>query len=426
MRTLREFATSEVPAGSQISVRSLGQKYGLSPVISLRTLLSRMYSARFSSTGLAALDGTAKVVVDWDGSVRWFGDAHDSGADGYDFRVSALLRPNSGFEVGFDNKAIALVHSGHVAGTLSLSGSRDYKWDEKIALQAGGTLSSFECAHFEVHLDYDSHILSTFESVASFIFKATVGSAVGWQIGAILLVGVSVASLFPQTLLVPGARIVGGVLWLAGPANTMYALIAEGIASLGSRTREIWPEEYNWANDNVFKGSLPPRDMLVLTDTLRGGDRAFTFPRFDGKITLNMGPESFDNPRLYDEAHFNFDGKSAVFIKKVKKIIYGRTFIHELVHACQIYHSKIDASLLADALSNTACEVAGSDPYLYANAGFDYTKLNLEQQAQIVSDWFVGFGKSGNHTGKADSPSPMDESSPYFRYIVENVRTGNF
>jgi hypothetical protein len=420
MKTLREFAISEVPAGSQISVRALGQKYGLLPITSLRTLLSRMYSARFSSSGLDALDGTAKVVVDWDGSVRWFGDAHDSGADGYDFRVSALLRPNSGFEVGFNNKAIALVHSGHVGGTFT-SGSKDHKWDEKIAFPSGSSLSSFEDAHFEIHLDYDSDILSTIESVANFIFKATVGTAVGFQLGAILLVGVEIASLFPSSLLVPGARIVGGVLWMAGPANTMYALIAEGITSLGSRTREIWPEEYNWANDTVFKGSLPPRDKLVLTDTIGGGNRAFTFPRFDGKITLNMGSASFQDPRLYDEVHANYDGMTPEQIAKFKQKIYGRTFIHELVHACQIYHTKMDVALIADVLSSKVCEVSGNSAYLYDNAGFDYTKLNLEQQAQIVSDWFVGFGKSGNHTGVK-----MDENSPYFHYILENVRTGNF
>jgi hypothetical protein len=425
MKTLREFAITEIPAGSQISVRSLGQKYGLLPVTSLRTLLSRMYSTRFSSGGLAALDGTAKIIVDWDGSIRWFGDAHDSGADGYDFRVSAILVPNSGFEVGFGGKAIALVHSGHVSGTLSLSGSRDYKWDGKISLPSGFSLLSFEGAHFEVQLDYDSHILSTLESVANFIFKATVGAAVEIQLGAIVLVGVLVASIVPG-----GAKIVGGVLWLAGPANTMYALLAEGIASLGSRTREIWPEEYNWANEKVFKGSLPPREKLVLTDTIGGGGRPFTFPRFDGKITLNMGSESFDDPRLFNEANSDFSDldpakiEDAEKMARIKKRIYGRTFIHELVHACQIHHTINDA-FIAEAMSSQVCAAGSDSAYLYGQAGFDYTDLNPEQQAQVVSDWFTGIAQNPddntNHTG-----SGKDENSPYFRYIIENVRTGKF
>jgi hypothetical protein len=46
-------------------------------------------------------------------------------------------------------------------------------------------------------------------------------------------------SLISTGSLVPGARVVEGVLWMAGPANALFALAGEGIASLGSRTREI-------------------------------------------------------------------------------------------------------------------------------------------------------------------------------------------
>jgi hypothetical protein len=53
------------------------------------------------------------------------------------------------------------------------------------------------------------------------------------------------------------------------------------------------------------------------------GGRAFTFPRSGGKITLNMGPRQFGDPRVVH------DGRR-----------YGETFIHELVHACQIYQER--------------------------------------------------------------------------------------
>jgi hypothetical protein len=86
---------------------------------------------------------------------------------------------------------------------------------------------------------------------------------------------------------------------MAGPANTLFAIAAEGIAAVGSRTRELTQEEYDWANGEVFLGSLPPRDKIVHTDTIGGGNRAFTFPRFDGKITLNMGPDGWPEPRNY-------------------------------------------------------------------------------------------------------------------------------
>jgi hypothetical protein len=118
-----------------------------------------------------------------------------------------------------------------------------------------------------------------------------------------------------------------------------------------------------------------------------------------------MGDAAFDDPR-------NYPGR------------YGQTFIHELVHACQIQRTKMDIALLADALSSKVCEATGPSPYLYGVAGFDYARINLEQQAQVVSDWFAGFAQNPadttNHTGIAKDPN-----SPYFRYINENLRTGN-
>jgi hypothetical protein len=46
-----------------------------------------------------------------------------------------------------------------------------------------------------------------------------------------------------------GARLAGNVLWLAGPANTLFALAAEGIASLGERSRPLTQEEYDGVSD---------------------------------------------------------------------------------------------------------------------------------------------------------------------------------
>ena len=356
-----------------------------------------VFSSPIVTGGLAALGGWVTVTVNLDGSVRWQGHAHDSGADGYDFGITALIRPSSG-------SAIALAHTGSVGGTFT-SGSRDHDWDETSLPRAdiSSFLAAYNDAQFETHLDYTSDIGSAFESIVSWIIKFGVGALLGTGFGAIVFVGVEIGSLISTGSLVPGARVIEGVLWMAGPGNTLLAIIAEGIASLGSRTRELTAEEYDWANSEVFLGSLPPRDRLVLTDTIGGGNRAFTFPRYDGKITLNMGDAAFNDPRNYPTGQ------------------YGQTFIHELVHACQIQHTNMDITLLADALASKVCEATGDSPYLYEAAGFDYTELNLEQQAQVVSDWFVGFGRSGNHTG-----FPKDINSPYFRYVNENVRIGNF
>src|SRR5262249_60095923 len=127
-------------------------------------------------------------------------------------------------------------------------------------------------------------------------------------------------------------------------------------------------------SQDAFNGPLPPRGPIVLTDTIGPGNppRPFTFPRYDGKITMNMGPDAFADPRNYEVSS--------------RRRHYGETFIHELVHACQIAHTR-NISLTGEALSVQLTAAAG-DPYLYGAADQDYTELNLEQQAQIVQDWF--------------------------------------
>ncbi|MFE5243434.1 LGFP repeat-containing protein, partial [Streptomyces sp. NPDC056627] len=352
-------------------------------------------SAPIETGGLAALGGWIAVTVNGDGSTRWQGHAHDSGADGYDFGMSAVLRASSG-------RALAFAHSGHVGGTFT-SGSRDHDWDQTVPPHPVVTanLGAFSDGQLETHLDYSSDIGSTLEGALEWLVKWGVGSALG-PVGAVVFVGLEVGSLIATGSLVPGARLAGGILWMAGPANTLLAIAAEGVASLGSRTRELTQEEYDWADSRVFSGSLPPRDQIILTDTIGGGDRAFTFPRYDGKVTLNMGAGAFDDPR---------QGTPGAL---------GQTFVHELVHAWQIRHMSMELSLLADAFASKVCEATGGNPYTYGPAGQPYAELNLEQQAQVVSDWFAGRAPAGtNQTGV-----PADVNSPYFRYITENIRTG--
>ncbi|MGM9473435.1 hypothetical protein ACS5PJ_15710 [Pseudarthrobacter sp. YS3] len=357
----------------------------------------KTFSGQISSGGLAALGGWGKVTIFDDGTSVWRGHAHDSGADGYDFGISAMLGDRGG-------RVIAFAHQGHVGGTIT-AGSRDHDWEDHYPLQPilKAHYRGFATGDFQFRTDYSSDIGSALESAISFLTRWVVGSTpLGSAIGLIVFVGVEVGSLISTGSLVPGARVVEGVLWLAGPSNTLLALAAEGIASAGSRTRELTGDEYDWANNQVFAGKLPPRDRLVLTDTIGAGNRAFTFPRFDGKITINMGPDSFDDPRQYEVA----SGSRS----------YGEVFIHELTHAWQIAHTPMDLALLADALASKICEAGGGNPYTYGAAGQPYGDFNLEEQAQIVSDWFSG----------RKSPPPMDTNSPYFPYIAQNIRTGQY
>jgi hypothetical protein len=413
VRSIQKVVHDEGLGGSAVSLRALARKYGvtsLAAVIAAHDHARDLpvgpfeFSAPIVTGGLAALGGSVKVTLNPDGSVRWQGEVTNSGIDSYDYGISAFVRAGSG-------RAIALAHSGSIPNRVPVVGDVIKRsWDESQPPEpsVASRLSDFAGATLLTNLDYSSGIGSALEKAVGWLLKFGGGTALGPIVGAVIFVGVEIGSLFSTGSLVPGARLIGGVLWMAGPANTLFAIAAEGIAAAGSKTRELTQEEYDWANNGVFMGALPARDRIVLTDTIGGGDRAFTFPRFDGKITINMGPGGLDDPRRYTTGR------------------YGQTFVHELVHACQIQHAPVNLGLLADAFASKVCEATGGNPYAYGPAGSDYSSFNLEQQAQIVSDWYARYYIEGNPADNHGLNSQAATNDAYFRYVNGNVRVGRF
>ena len=88
-------------------------------------------------------------------------------------------------------------------------------------------------------------------------------------------------------------------------------------------------------------------------------------------------------------------------------------------------HTRVDVALLADAFSSKVCEATGGNPYHYGSAGPDYSTFNLEQQAQIISDWYGKYFTKENLAQNHGLSSAIAVNDPYFRYINENLRTGN-
>jgi hypothetical protein len=352
-----------------------------------------VFEAQLITGGIAALGGWCRVTIDYTGQVRWEGHAHDGGADGYDFTVTSAIATPGGMTV-------ALAHSGHVGGTIT-SGSRDNNWNELHPGPGGVTMQELNDGVFSNHLEYTSDIGSALEGTFQWIVKFCVGTALT-PIAGIVFVGVEAASLIGTGSLGPGARILAGTLWMAGPANCLLALAADAIASTGYHTTPLSYEAYDWANSAVYNGTLPPRENIVISNMLGFGGVAFTFPRFDGKTVLNLGPLGFSDPRNY---------------KNEKGNDWGRTFIHELVHACQIQYSPNNIAFIARALSANA-RGHSQDMYNYAGPNVDYRSLNLEQQAGIVEDWFAG---TSNGHGPGHTGTPKDTKSPYYHFILNNV-----
>jgi len=349
--------------------------------------------------GITALGGEVTVTLQRDGNIRFQGHVHDSGFEDYDFTIGVVVH-------GDYPIVIALQKSGSVEGTESGlpfgTPNRNFDWDEM-------TFNPSVAQHFEdlkrnivleVHQQTDGNITGKLEDIANFAIRWIGGTLlINPLTGLIIFAGVELYSLIDTGSLTGGARVLAGTLWLAGPFGTLYALAAEGIAELGENERQLTGAEYDFAQV-VFAGTLPPVENLVLTDTIGGGHRAFTFPRFDGKVTLNMGQDGFRDPLSY-----NLD----------RGRLRGEVFIHELTHAWQIQHTHWSVGLLASALASKVCEVTGN-PYDYGNdPAKPWADYNLEQQASIVGDWFAG----------RKTAAMLDTNSPYFHYIAENIRLGN-
>ncbi|QWT23587.1 hypothetical protein KPL76_12890 [Subtercola sp. PAMC28395] len=355
------------------------------------------------SGGAAALGGRVTVQVNPDGCVQWSGHAHNSGADNYDYAVRALLRsPNA------EAPTIVVGHSGSVYGTFH-SGSRNDDWSEIIpSLDPDGSalLELLRGSKLETATEYESGIAGVLETIAGWAIKAAVAYTAGAGTIVLVFVGVEAGSLAATGSLLPGAQIINDMYWMAGPLGTLVSLGAQGLIAAGSQETEVTQEQYDWANDTVFKGALPPRELLRVTDWSGVDDRAFTFPRFDGKITLNMGRSGYPDPRDYHTS-------------RPKPKTYGETFVHELVHACQAHHDKMGLSYLGKGIS--AC-VEGKASYNYPEtADFDYTTMGLEAQASIVSDWYAKHYSSDRH-----GPWPDGFDDPFDRYITDNLRMGLF
>ena len=353
--------------------------------------------------GVDAFGGWVEVTVNKDGNVRFTGKVHDSGFESYDFHIRVVVHGDSPVVLAFQK-------SGSVEGWLH-SGifddpRRDFPWDETVLnpLVASTYDALVSNIRMEVYSSDTGDLSGALESIADFAIKWIGGSIlVNPLTGLIIFIGVEIGSVVTGAGFVGGARVIGSMLWFAGPWGTLYAVAAEGIAAIGGNERELTDIEYSFANSNVFKGTLPPKGDIVLADTIGGNDRAFTMPRFDGKVVLSMGPEGYNDPINYHLGSWK----------------RGQVFIHELTHAWQIHNTHWELGLLASALASKVCEVGGGNPY---DAGTDTTKpfndFNLEQQAHIVDTWFAGCEKD------AAENIIDDIASPWYHYIEGNIRVG--
>jgi hypothetical protein len=201
-----------------------------------------------------------------------------------------------------------------------------------------------------------------------------------------------------------------------GPGGTkVYLLLAAGLAvpawpaaiaavvqtALELKQRGVTDEEYAFAN-RVFRNTLPPQDSLTLTNLVApNGKSAFTIPSFDGSIMVNVGDECYQSP-------------TTAALAGTRYTTPGQLFIHELTHAWQIAHSSLVPGL--------ACKRILNSDYDYGGPDVPFGCYGVEQQAQIVDDWFGGTRSSIGHPGNTGRENPAD---PFFHYISDNIWLGD-
>jgi hypothetical protein len=322
---------------------------------------------------------------------------------------------------------VAFVHNGSVGGTVS-GGSRDHSWDLPgldYPLQffvqtnwpsiAGASLTVTAYATDE---GIGGGVVSVLEDLAAFVLAAVVlgpGVAVTLLVGAVMGEALDLAG-GPGELV--GLLVAGGAMYLV--ANGIFlpvlplGLAAWAVTDEIVRHRPITVDEENFAA-NVFKGTLPSRHRLVLTNLAAVAGRAFTWPNVDGSILLNMVNNSaYDDPVNYRKSAEDF---------------YGRLFIHELTHAWQMAHSSFMPMTICDGITGHAITEPIDGKKAFYNPGvpgLPWRDYNMEQQAVIVHMWFTGQVVYKNEKGESGPVvfKQMDEQNPWFRYIAENIWAG--
>lgn len=344
------------------------------------------------------LGGWVDVDVWSDGRYRVKFHMHSSSVFGdFDFDLRAYLSAP-----GFPT--MVFLHSGHVSGVDDADHEEDGSnplipvyWTQ---LQAG--------ANYQVHKDYSwGGIVGGLTQLVSDLFDlgaGIVGAALGAIIGATReAIGWLGATLGPGgTLGVVGGVIVFAVGAVAGlPIGA--ALIVGTIAGVATgaivesmvESRPLNDAEITLARQ-VFGDSLPYGDV-ILTNMAGMSGRAFCAPGVDGKTYINLGSNYADPIGSMTSSY----------------TVRGQLLIHELTHAWQIADRNFVPGFMCSALV-TQANLFGDSVYAYDGFGSAWGDLNIEQQASIVDDWFAATGKSNGYR-------PMDQGSPYYRYIWDDV-----
>lgn len=144
--------------------------------------------------------------------------------------------------------------------------------------------------------------------------------------------------------------------------------------------------ERNTAFHQVF-GKTLPYDKIMLSGGLGAGNRPFTIPDIGmpGRYIIHIGTDKHWSSR--------------------KPSDYYKTLIHELTHVWQGYNSWFAWGYTLDSAWSQVHKQGNA--YLYSKQWLDWDDYNVEQQAQIVEDWYA---------------AGCSTTDPRWKYIRDNIR----
>jgi hypothetical protein len=395
---------------SSISVNLVAQKMGMSRPFSLAQMSNQLNAIPFTKSFTepvvtpegTPLGGSVTLNISSDGSYTVEFVMHSSSDfAAFDFQLRAYVSSPE-FPTFF------FYHAGHVSGLGPDDTHPEAGSNPLIVLYWNQIVNS---GKFSVAHDYQwSGAVGTLAGLVDDLLDLG-ASAVGGALGVVIAltqeaIGWVGATLGPGgTFGVIGGALVFAVGAIAGlPLGTALILGAAAgaltgvVANAEIQYRAMLPPEIALAQ-KVF-GSTLPYDNIQLTNFSGLGGRAFTAPGVDGKTYCNLGL-AFNNPLGPGGSAYRNNGE---------------LLIHELTHAWQIAHNSFIPGFVCSAIVNQTNYVMGDDVYAYGSSGPPWSSFNLEQQAQIVNQWFAG---DGNQSGK-----PMDPNGYYARYIAGNILAG--
>ncbi|MGH8480755.1 MAG: LGFP repeat-containing protein, partial [Gammaproteobacteria bacterium] len=355
------------------------------------------------------LQGWVSVKMYADGRVENFGHMRATGASSYAFQV----------HVGLTNGRVGVANAwtDEVAGTFE-SGSRNADWyEDSHSPVAAAAFWDLQGDARIVAQRSSERSLGALTDVLETGLKFFLGSGAAVVLGpfgaSLVVVGTLAGTVLSGGNVQGGLTLLNGTLWMVGPGGTFVALLAAGVAKLMTEERDLREDERALARA-VFGDKLDLGRIRVTnaagSEGDSGEDRPFVFPRFDGKITINMGQWEEDTLGMKVGQRRYVDDPSR------RRIARGEKFLHELVHVWQIQHGS-DEGLVLSGLAKIFGEDYGYVP------GKSFEGYDLEPQAAIVQDWYGENYQSGVDYGVWMN-SATATKHPLYGYIRDNIRTG--